>query len=249
MSSNIWRERKTYLALVAEFLGTLLLCFLAIGSGTNFGDGGASIVQVSLAVGFTLASLVQAIGHVSGCHVNPSVTIGFMVTRKINPILGLLYILVQCGGALVGTALLKSVIPANFQGNLGLSVPHPDLTVMQATGVEFLATFVLVFTIFGVCDEKRTDIKGSPALSIGIAATACCLVAIKFTGCSMNGARSLAPAILMSNYSLHWIYWVGPCLGGAVAGLLYQVLFRAHGPRPTPKRQGDYEMCAKGEEK
>lgn len=71
------------------------------------------------------------------------------------------------------------MLPESVQGNLGLSVPHPELSVMQATGVEFLATFVLVFTIFGVCDEKRTDVKGSPALAIGVAATACCLVAVR----------------------------------------------------------------------
>ncbi|OXA63750.1 aquaporin AQPAe.a [Folsomia candida] len=250
MSSNMWKDKKTYAALLAEFLGTLLLVFIGCGSGTNWGDGSGSIIQISLAVGFTLASIVQTIGHVSGGHVNPSVTVAMMVTQKINPILGFLYILAQCGGALVGSTLLKSVLPEEVRGNLGATVPHPSLSALQACGVEFLATFVLVFTIFGVCDKKRDDVKGSAPLAIGFSASACCLVAIKLTGSSLNPARSLAPAILSSTWTLHWVYWVGPCLGGVFAGLIYQFVFRAQGQRPTPKRQDsrDYEMCAKGDQ-
>lgn len=106
-------------------------------------------------------------------------------------------------------------------------MPHPSLSALQACGVEFLATFVLVFTIFGVCDKKRDDVKGSAPLAIGFSASACCLVAviscnlvvsiankyllrrcfrqIKLTGSSLNPARSLAPAILSSTWTLHWV--------------------------------------------
>jgi glycerol uptake facilitator-like aquaporin len=106
MSANIWKDKKTYTALLAEFLGTLLLVFIGCGSGTNWGDG-SSVILIALAVGFVIASLVQTLGHVSGCHINPSVTVACIITRKINPILGGLYILVQCCGALVGSALLR----------------------------------------------------------------------------------------------------------------------------------------------
>lgn len=129
MAESLLKDPKTFKALLAEFVGTMILVFIGCGSGTNWGDG-VSVTQIALAVGFTLGTLVQVsnpyvllyqyfwknkitlmfqqtISHVSGSHVNPSVTVAFMITRRMNPILGILYIIVQCLGALAGTFLLK----------------------------------------------------------------------------------------------------------------------------------------------
>lgn len=98
---------------------------------------------------------LQAIGHVSGGHINPAVTIGMLVTGKISFVRAILYIIVQCCGAIAGTAALKSLIPEAFHGGLGHTDLAKDVLPAQGLGIEFFLGFVLVFTVFGVCDENK----------------------------------------------------------------------------------------------
>lgn len=220
--AEITENKALWKMLTAEFIGTLIL--VAVGCGSCIGTPG--IVQIALAFGLTVAGLAQAIGHVSGCHVNPAVTISLFVTGDIKLIRAILFIVVQCIGALAGSALLKALLPESQVGSLGMTKVRSDLTPVQGFVFEALLTFVLLFVIHGVCDPRRKDIKGSVPLAIGLAITAVHLSGIQFTGSSVNPARTFGPAVIMNLWDDHWVYWVGPILGGIVAGLIYKFIFK-----------------------
>ncbi|KAJ8893267.1 hypothetical protein PR048_005858 [Dryococelus australis] len=169
----------------------------------------------------------QTVGHVSGAHVNPAVTCGMLVTGNITVLKGLLYIVAQCVGAITGTAVLKALTPENFQGNLGTTLVNPILTPLQGFGIEFFLGFILLIVVFGVCDANRSETKGFAPLAIGLTISLGHLVAIDFTGSSMNPARSLGSAVLSGVWDNHWVYWLGPILGGLSAALIYKHAFSA----------------------
>nr|CAD7580049.1 unnamed protein product [Timema californicum] len=218
----------------------------------------------------------RTVGHVSGGHVNPAVTCGMLVTGNISVLKALLYIIVQCLGALAGSAVLKALTPEKVQGTLGLTVLSPGVTSIQGFGIEFFLGFVLLIVVFGVCDGNRNDTKGFAPLAIGLTITmghlaavstyhvswgkalgmdghptgwvlyddnrihvrqiglgspgpvertalACpLLLQIDYTGSSMNPARTLGSAIIANTWDDHWVYWLGPILGGMSASLIYK---------------------------
>ncbi|CAL1283025.1 unnamed protein product [Larinioides sclopetarius] len=137
-----------------------------------------SIVQIALSFGLIVGTMVQCICHISGGHINPAVTAGMLVAGKISVLRALLYIVMQCAGGIAGAAVLKSVTPEGLNSSLGQTMLHEKVTPVQGTGVEFLITFVLVFTVFSVCDSNRLDVKGSAPLAIGLSITACHLWAV-----------------------------------------------------------------------
>jgi len=229
--SEIAKDRNVWKALLAELLATMLLVFIGCGTCVQVGKSSpALIIEISLAFGIIVATLVQALGHISGGHMNPAVTVGCLVGGLIKPIKAALYIIFQCIGAIAGAALLKAVTP-DGGGNLGITEPNENVTPAQAFGIEFIITFILLMVIFASTDKNRDDIGGSVPLAIGLTVTACHLAAIKYTGSSMNPARTFGPAVIGNNWHEHWVYWMGPCAGAAVAGLIYTNAFRA------PKRE------------
>lgn len=238
---NIWK------ALIAEFLGVFFLVLVACGACVvNWGKGtDADIVQISLAFGVTVATMAQCIGHVSGGHINPAVTCAMLVTGKVSVLRALLYIISQCVGGITGAAVLKAVTPEAATGTLGLSMVNDQITPVQGFGVEFLITFVLVFTVFGVCDGFRLDVKGSAPLAIGLSVATCHLFAVKYTGSSMNPARTFGPAVITGIWEHHWVYWLGPCLGGVAAGVLYHYVFQAPEPQSPLPTQASVPLLTK----
>ncbi|KAG8222864.1 hypothetical protein J437_LFUL003509 [Ladona fulva] len=176
-----------------------------------------------------LLKLFQAIGHVSGGHINPAVTCAMMATNNTPIIRGLLYIIVQCLGAVAGSGILRALTPNEIGGNLGTTLLHADLSAPQAFGMEFFLGFILLLVVFAVCDPLRNLGNNAP-LAIGFAILVGHLAAIPYTGSSMNPARSFGSSVISGHWEDHWIYWIGPILGGIVAGLVYTYVFAMKAP-------------------
>ena len=165
------KKAKFWKACFAEFLGTCFLVFFGCGSALGGGWLEPTIVQISLTFGLVIASAVRIIGHVSGGHINPAVTIACLFTRKITLIRAVCYVAVQCAGSVVGSCLLKALTPEDNQGTLGQTSVFQDLTAFpQALFIEFMMSFFFIFVIFACCDANRDDLQGSAPLTIGLAA-------------------------------------------------------------------------------
>lgn len=215
----------------AEGLGTMFLVLIATGSclGKDWeSDNYAPTqLQISLCFGLAVATMVWCIAHLSGGHINPAVTVGMLLTRKISLARAIIFIVVQCVGAIVGSAILDGLTPEDDEGDLCMTKVNGDVTAEQAFGVELLITFVLVLTVFASSDSNRKDLNGSAPLTIGLSVTVCHLFAIKYSGSSMNPARSFGPAVVTGFWKDHWVYWCGPILGGVLAAILYETIFAA----------------------
>ncbi|XP_038664503.1 aquaporin-4 isoform X1 [Scyliorhinus canicula] len=223
---GIWTQ-QFWRAVCGEFLATLI--FVLLGTGSTIGCDGKSgplnIVLISLCFGLSIATMVQCFGHISGGHVNPVVTVAMVSTQKLSLAKGFFYIVGQCFGAIVGAGILYLITPPDVMGGLGATMINENLSVGHGLLVELIITFQLVFTIFATCDPKRDDLKGSAALAIGLSVVIGHLFAINYTGASMNPARSFGPAVITGSWENHWVYWVGPMMGGVIAAVLYKYLF------------------------
>ncbi|XP_053103426.1 aquaporin-4 isoform X1 [Hemicordylus capensis] len=225
---GIWTQ-PFWKAVSAEFLAMLIFVLLSLGSTINWGGTEnplpVDMVLISLCFGLSIATMVQCIGHISGGHINPAVTVAMVCTRKISLAKSVFYIVAQCLGAISGAGILYLVTPRSVVGGLGVTQVHKDLSAGHGLLVELIITFQLVFTIFASCDSKRSDVTGSVALAIGLSVAIGHLFAINYTGASMNPARSFGPAIIIGKWEHHWIYWVGPIIGAVLAGALYEYVY------------------------
>lgn len=223
--SDITDNRLIWRQLVAELVGTFLLTSIGVGACIEL-DGQRSHITIALAFGLLVATIVQAIGHVSGGHINPAVTAGLLVGGEIKVLKALCYIIVQVLGAVAGAALIRVAVPDDKVGGFGMTLPGPGISETQAFLVETLVTFVLVFVVMGVCDSRRSDVRGSAPLAIGLAVAAAHCAMIPFSGSSMNPARTFGPAVIMGIWDAQWVYWAGPILGAVLAGIIYRFIFR-----------------------
>ncbi|XP_041848581.1 aquaporin-4 isoform X1 [Melanotaenia boesemani] len=226
---GIW-TKDFWRAVSGEYLATLLFVLLGLGSTINWPAGEeksppADLVLISLCFGLSIATMVQCFGHISGGHINPAVTAAMVVTRKLSLAKAVFYVVAQCLGAITGAGILHLVTPAAVRGSLGVTTVNSNISVGHALVVELLITFELVLTVFATCDPKRTDLGGSASLAIGFAVAIGHLFAIPYTGASMNPARSFGPAMVTLNFENHWVYWLGPILGGILAAGLYEYLY------------------------
>lgn len=216
----LWR------AVGAEFFGTLFLVLIGCGAIENNGTA-TGVVQIALAFGLVYGSMVWCFNHVSGGHFNPAVSVAAMVCRRASVVRGILYIIAQCVGGIAGAGILEG-LSARPENSVSCATNiQGDLTEAQGFGIELLVTFVLVFVVLASTDDKRSDLGGSAPLTIALAVVAGHLYAFSYTMASMNPARTFGPAVVQENWANHWVYWVGPIIGGLVAALMYEYVFAA----------------------
>ncbi|HJU69564.1 MAG TPA: MIP/aquaporin family protein [Gemmatimonadaceae bacterium] len=219
---------------VAEFVGTFALVFIGGGAivlskmqGTNVG-----LVEVALAHGIILAVMVTALMRISG-HFNPAVTIAFLTTRRIGPFMAGVYVLAQLLGAMIAAYALKAGTPSELfeAARGGGQAVSLDINTGQAFMLEAIATFFLVFVIFGTAVDPKAPRVGGFAIGLTIAAD---ILAIgPLTGASMNPARSFGPAIATNIWEGHLIYWIGPIVGAIVAAQIYEWVLMRHPVEPV----------------
>lgn len=219
-----------YQALLGEFLGTMLLTLVCTSTGLPITSKPVPDLHGALVAGFTIATIVVAFGHISGAHVNPAVTVSFLVACEIDAVRAICYVGMQLLGAVSGSCILRVLAPTNAQGNLGLNTITKGVTLTQAVLVEAIITFILCYTVHAICDKKREDIGGSKALAVGLAVSVGCLFGGPYTSASMNPARSFGPANVTNNWENHWVYWIGPLTGSLAAAVIYKYVLRQQVP-------------------
>ncbi|MFJ4762802.1 aquaporin [Streptomyces diastaticus] len=213
-------------ALISEFTGTALLVFFAVGAAVLAGDF-IGTVGIALAFGFVLLALSYALGPVSGCHVNPAVTLGMLAARRIDPRTAVGYWVAQVLGCIVGAAVLfllaKQVPGLQTHAQFGTNGFADRSAVELGTGGAFLAevvlTFLFVFVYLSV--THRVAVVGFDGLPIGLALAAVHIVGIPLTGTSVNPARSLGPALFAGGAAITqlWLFILAPLIGGGLAAL------------------------------
>lgn len=239
--------------LVAEAVGTAILVFFAVGVATlSFGFGvagtslSAGVVATALAFGLVLLVLVYAFASISGCHVNPAVTMGFLATRRISLADAVGYWIAQIVGAIIGAGLLRAVVGtatgySRTAVGLGTNGYRSRSLIQIGLGGAFLAevilTFLFVFIVLAV--TRRTAWPQVGGVAIGLALAIVHLVGIPITGTSVNPARSIGPALYVGGTALSqlWLFIVAPLLGGILAGLASRYFYpeeRGH-TEPAPE--------------
>lgn len=220
--------RDSWRHFIAEFIGTFALVF--IGSGAIIRGG--SLAEVALAHGIILSVMVTALMRISG-HFNPAVTLTFMATRRIEPVMGVVYMIAQFSGAIVAAYALKGIFPtaAVEATRVGGQVIAGSITFTGAVVLELIATFFLVWVIFGTAVDPDAPRVGGFAIGLTIAAD---IFAIgPLTGASMNPARSFGPAVASGIFEAQAVFWIGPIVGALLAGILYDRLFLRRAPEPV----------------
>ncbi|KAM4045103.1 aquaporin-2-like [Anomaloglossus baeobatrachus] len=223
---RLWELRSVAFtrAVFAEFFATLLFVMFGLGTSLHWHAAPPSVLQVALAFGLGIGTLVQAFGHISGAHINPAVTLAFMVGSQISFLRAVFYVGAQLLGAVSGAAIIQGLTPIEVRGNLSVNGLFNDTNVGNAFVVELFLTLQLVLCILASTDDRRTDNVGSPALSIGLSVTLGHLLGIYYTGCSMNPARSFAPAVVTGIFNDHWVFWLGPMFGATLGSLMYHFI-------------------------
>ncbi|MFJ9417541.1 MIP family channel protein [Streptomyces sp. NPDC101227] len=223
---------------VSEFLGTLLLVFFAVGAAVLAGEY-IGTFGIALAFGFTMLALAYALGPISGCHINPAVTLGMLLARRISLHRAVSYWIAQVLGAIVGAALLflvaKQVPGLKTHDAFGTngwgdrSAVH--LNLGGAFVAEIVMTFLFVFVVLSV--THRVAVIGFGGLALGLALGTVHLIGIPLDGTSVNPARSIGPALFAGGAAITqlWLFIVAPLIGGALAAVVHQITHPPHEPR------------------
>lgn len=228
-------ETKAFSKYVAEMLGTMVLVLMGCGSAVIAGaDGttGVGLLGISFAFGLSVVSMAYAIGPISGCHINPAISVSMLVAGKLNVTDTIGYIVAQCIGALIGAGILYLIVSNGVgyemkewalgsngwgEGYLG------QYNTTAAFVAEVVFTFIFLFTIFGTTSGSNSN-GGFAGLAIGLCLVLIHIVGIKVTGVSVNPARSLGPAIFAGGKALAqvWLFIVAPIVGGVLAAVVWK---------------------------
>ena len=224
-------ESKKYLA---EFIGTFWLVLGGCGSAVlsaAFPNVGIGLLGVALAFGLTVLTMVYAIGHISGCHLNPAVTVGLWAGGRVKANEVLPYIISQVLGGIAGAGILYLIASGQmgFDISSGLAAngygEHSPggYSLLSGFVTEVVMTFFFLFVILGATDERAP--KGLAGVAIGLTLTLIHLISIPVTNTSVNPARSTGPAVFVGGWALSqlWMFWVAPIIGGILGGVVYKI--------------------------
>jgi MIP family channel proteins len=219
--------------LLAEFVGTFAVVFAAAGTicADQYlraaGQASPGLLGYALAYGLVTAGMMSALGHVSGAHLNPAITIGFWVTKRLGTLPALCYCIAQLAGATAAAYLLIAILPeaAWRPVSLGATDLVPDFTRMHGMLLEGVATSFVVLVYFGSALDSDGSFGKFGAFAVGLAVTAGVLLTQPFTGASINPARTFGPALAAHHWINHGVYWVGPLFGGLLGAVACDRLF------------------------
>ena len=208
---------------IAEFIGTAVLVLFACGTAAIIGcDTIAGYLMTALSFGLVIVAMAYSVGNISGCHINPAVSIAMLVSGKmsIKDFIG--YIVAQFAGAIAGAWVLMEAI--GKESGLGTNALCGDGKYFASIVIEIILTFVFVFAILGVTSKKENS--SVAGVVIGLSLTLVHILGIAFTGTSVNPARSFGPALFVGGEALSnvWVFIVAPLVGGVLAALVYKFL-------------------------
>lgn len=230
---------------VAELLGTFVLVFAGLGTAV-LAEKSVGLQGIAFAFGLSLLAMVYTIGPISGCHINPAVTFGFLIAKRISAKDAGGYIIAQILGAILGSAVVLMIAhgaPAGYSAHVsglganGYGMHSPNgYSVSAAFVMELVLSFVFVLTVLGATDSKAP--AGFAGIAIGLALTLVHLVAIPVTNTSVNPARSIGPALFVGGWALQqlWLFLLAPLAGGALAAVCYTSLWAKHATVPATSR-------------
>ncbi|XP_039302924.1 aquaporin AQPcic isoform X3 [Solenopsis invicta] len=225
--------KSTLIAGLAELIGTGMLVFLGCMGCIAGLDVVPPHLQITLTFGFAVMVVIQCIGHISQAHINPAITAGAVILGKKTISEALVYFVSQIIGGILGYGMLKIVTPkdnltagtVNQTNMFCVTDLHRDLSAIQGMVVEGIATAILIFVVCSVWDARNEKNSDSVPIKFGLTVAVLATTAGPYTGCSMNPARSFAPAIWNNQWTHHWVYWVGPIGGSLIASLMYKTIF------------------------
>lgn len=223
-------EKNDLKKYAAEMIGTFALVFIGCGSAVIAGKF-IGFVGISFAFGLTVLAMVYTIGSISGCHINPAISIAMLVAGKMKSMDTLIYIICQCIGAIIAAGILLSIamgnsgysLASNGLGQNGYGVNSPGgYTLFACFLAEVVLTALFLFVIFGSTHKNAP--AGFAGLSIGLSLVLIHLIGIPITGTSVNPARSLGPAVFVGGDALSqlWLFWVAPVLGAILAAIIWR---------------------------
>lgn len=209
---------------IAEFIGTFILVLFACGTAAVVGcsaENGTGYLLTALAFGLVIVAMAYSIGNISGCHINPAVSIAMLVSGKLSVADFIGYVIAQFAGATAGAAVLTALV--GKESDLGANALYND-SIGLSILIEIILTFVFVIAILGV--TSKVENGAVAGIVIGLSLTLVHILGISFTGTSVNPARSFGPAILVGGDALSsvWVFIVAPLIGGVLAALVYKFL-------------------------
>ncbi|XP_019198804.1 PREDICTED: aquaporin PIP2-1-like [Ipomoea nil] len=229
-----------YRALIAEFIATLLFLYVTVLTVIGHSKeadacNGVGVLGIAWAFGGMIFILVYCTAGISGGHINPAVTFGLFLARKVSLVRAVMYMAAQCLGAICGVGLVKAFQSSYYtRYGGGANKMAEGYSDGVGLGAEIIGTFVLVYTVFSATDPKRnardSHVPVLAPLPIGFAVFMVHLATIPITGTGINPARSLGAAVMYNKdkaWNDHWIFWVGPFTGAAIAAFYHQFILRA----------------------
>ena len=220
-------EHPRWQRALAEFVATFAVVFIAVGAvvagAGPFGGGDTFLLTVAVAYGLAVAALMTAVGHVSGGHLNPALTVGAFITGRIELRDAVTYVVAQLAGAAAAAGVLRAGLPSSMWESASLGVPGVNIALStgQAVLVEAVVTFVVSWVFFATVLDRRAGSGAPSGMAVGLAVVGGVLVAGPLTGGALNPARALGPALAGGYWDDHWVHWIGPVAGAVVAAFLH----------------------------